>query len=107
MAMTDDETRAFIAQHSNDALAKEHSVYQVWEDGEVTVTKGGDLLGQRGVYCIAEGTGAKGWPVALFPHQNSSSHGFAYVTKEGAKAIRNAIFTEEIEKLTFYKAWPF
>ena len=34
----------------------DHMVYQVWEDGEITLQKGGELLWQRNLHCIAMGT---------------------------------------------------
>lgn len=49
-----DHVAEFLAlhkpQHQND-----HMVYEVWQDGEVTLTKGSDLWRQRSIHCIRMG----------------------------------------------------
>ncbi len=58
MNFQDEPTRDHIAeflalhqpQHQADAM-----VYEVWQDGEVTLTKGGDLWRQRSLHCIRMG----------------------------------------------------
>jgi len=53
-------------------------VYSVWEDGEITLEKGGDLFGQRTLHCIAYGVGIKAQPKDAFPWQNTD-HGRIFV----------------------------
>ncbi len=87
------EIHAIIGSLNNDELAKQPGhVYQVWEDGEITMTKSGELLGCRNLHCME-------WKLDVaiakdnFPHQTSNGHGFAYVTKADAETIRNLIQT--------------
>ena len=88
------QIRALIAQHSNDALAAEEGghVYQIWEDGEITLQKSGSLLWQRNLHCIERGFAEENvLPLSAFPHRHRESHAFAYVSKEGAYEIRAAL----------------
>jgi hypothetical protein len=48
-------------------------VCQIWEDGEVTMTKAGSLFNQRRLITISAGTD-QALPVEMFPHRNSK-HG--------------------------------
>jgi len=81
-----------IILHSKPDLAKvEGMVYQVWEDGEVTLTKCGSLLGQRDLHMICPGHTKATVSVSLFPHQ-CNGHGFIYTDEDGQKAVRTAIF---------------
>jgi hypothetical protein len=83
--------RQLIEQYSDDSLALEFgSVYQIWEDGEITLTKSGALLGQRTLHCMSYGESAKSVDPMIFPHQ-TNGHGFAYVTEKGAETIRSMI----------------
>ena len=84
-----------IAQHGNDTLAEEDGmVYQVWEDGEITLTKSGRLLGQRSLHTIESGWSGKSVPTDWFPHDiQEGKHGFIYTDNEGADAVRHAILT--------------
>ena len=52
----------------HDATAvNDHMVYEVWEDGEVTLTKGGDLYGQRSLHLQRYGDDSKAFPFECFP----------------------------------------
>lgn len=84
-----------IAQHHDPKLAEvDGMVYQVWEDGEVTLQKCGDLLWQRSLHRIKMGDPSKAVDPKLFPCQ-SNGHGYAFVTQGGADAIRNHILNFE------------
>lgn len=87
------DIRALIQKHSNDALAEQEGhVYQIWEDGEITLQKSGPLLWQRNLHCIEMGfTDPDVLPLDAFPHRFRESHAFAYVSKEGAYEIRAAL----------------
>jgi hypothetical protein len=81
---------AAIAEESNDSLSKEPGmVYQVFEDGEVTLQKSGDLLWQRTLHCIMPPFKEAVSP-ELFPHK-MNGHGYAFVTRDGAERIRALI----------------
>ena len=45
---------AFLALHEP-ARQEDHMVYEVWQDGEITLTKGADLWRQRSLHCIHMG----------------------------------------------------
>ena len=83
-------TKKRLADINNDTLAEQAGVvYQVWEDGEITLTKSGSLLGQRGLHCVTWGLDKQVNP-ELFPHQYNG-HGFCYVTESGAALIRQLV----------------
>jgi hypothetical protein len=46
-------------------------VASIWEDGEYTLEKGGDLFGNRSLHMIAPACIAP-WPLELFPMSNGS-----------------------------------
>ena len=75
------------ALHRPDLIASPDSgdggmVCQVWEDGEVTLTKGGSLWGQRTVHTIKFGEAGKGIPFNKMPVQQSNKHGYVVVPYE-------------------------
>jgi hypothetical protein len=78
----------------NPALAKQPGmVYQVWEDGEITLQKSGTLLWQRTLHSIVPGLHVK-VPPTLMPEQSGKAHemhGYAFVTEDDAKIIRDMI----------------
>lgn len=85
--------QALINEHSNDALAEQDGmVYQVWQDGEITLTKSGSLLGQRNLHCVECGVNGFEIKGVVWPHVRPNGNKFIYTTHEGAKAIRNCIF---------------
>ena len=89
--MNDNELRELISANSNPELAKEFGmVYQVWEDGEITLQKSGDLLWQRNLHSIYLGDTSASIPIEWFPH-TVRNHGYIFTDKLGAEAVRNAI----------------
>lgn len=89
------ELKAFIQSASNDELAAMPGhVTQVWHDGEITIQKSGDLLGQRTLHTVRPGLECEklSMPPGDFQHQNQSGNGFIYCTPEDAATIRDAIF---------------
>lgn len=73
MASESEMITAITKYHDPDAW-KKPMVYSVWEDGEVTLEKGGDLFGLRSLHKIKYGDVSKAWPKELFPAQNTN-HG--------------------------------
>ena len=56
----------FLSMH--DALAVDGDmVYEVWEDGEITITKGGDLYCQRSLHLLKAGDVSKALPSESMP----------------------------------------
>jgi hypothetical protein len=82
-----------IAKHHHPELAQIEggNVYQVWEDGEVTLTKCGSLLGHRTLHTIEFGDKNKAISPLLFPEQRSNGHGFIYTDRIGVAAIRKLL----------------
>jgi hypothetical protein len=72
---------AFFALHYPEAPSTGEMVYSVWEDGEITLEKGGDLFGRRTLHCISMGNPAKAWQAVEFPVLNpgNGGHGRIYV----------------------------
>ena len=90
--LTQPEFSALVAAHHKPDLAKGSMVYQVWEDGELTLQKGGDLLWQRTLHVDRMGSARKALPVEWFPCKNSSgSHGYIFTDRAGADIVHDAI----------------
>ena len=96
--MTDLELTALILKHYHPEMAEVPGmVYQVWEDGEITLTKSGDLLGQRSLHCINQGYDYQ-IPLSCFPGDNNGyDHASIYTDREGAETVRLAILKERLE----------
>lgn len=91
---------SMIQKAHNPELAKQEGmVYQLWQDGELTVTKSGELLGLRNLHMIEAGFIRKPemyskWMHVMVP---DGENAFIYCAKEDAYAIREVmqqIFTE-------------
>lgn len=88
----------------NDAHKPQHKadnmVYQVWEDGEITLQKGGSLWNQRTLHTIAFGLPHKKIPTATMPCLNGdASHGYVIVgSNDEAEAVRSLIASIEVTK---------
>ena len=76
----------------HDATAVEdHMVYEVWEDGEITLTKGGDLYGMRNLHVQRYGDESKALPFDSMPVR-FGKHGCIQVrTSEEAYAASDLI----------------
>ena len=76
--------------HSHPELSEQTgSVYQVWDDGEITLQKCGDLLWQRNLHMMEIGFGYSekecSWPNFI------NDHGYIFTDREGAEAVREAL----------------
>jgi len=79
-----------INYHSHPEMAEQTgSVYQVWDDGEITLQKSGELLWQRTLHCIKWGLDYTDkeckWPSSY------NGHGYIFTDREGAEAIGEAL----------------
>ena len=85
------QLRAFIESKHRPELAEQPGmVYQVWEDGELTLQKSGELLWQRTLHQIS-GPVITGWQAVSMPCQYGP-HGFVTVaSKEDAEQVRQAM----------------
>lgn len=85
--------QAMIKEASNDECKNDAMVTQLWSDGEITMTKGGDLLGQRPRHCIYVGLFAVNSPnecaiSTAMAHTSSSGYSYIYCSSDDAQAIR-------------------
>lgn len=93
MSMTTEEKVVALMALHNEEHIKDDMVYEVWEDGEVTLTKGGDLYGQRTLHCTMLGDPSKALPIELLPSRYN--HGRIVVgTREVAIEARSIILGE-------------
>ncbi|CAL9988620.1 hypothetical protein VPHD51_0204 [Vibrio phage D51] len=90
-----DNVIKMLNELSNDKAAQDSMVCQLWSDGEITLQKGGDLLGMRTLHCIHQAVLPEHHLVhkllvGEMPHQASNGFGFLYCssTEEAAK-VRN------------------
>lgn len=90
--MTQDDKIAAIARYHAPEAKAQSMVYSVWEDGEITIEKGGSLFGQRNLHCVAPGHGCKAWDKNLFPMQNVLHGRILVATNKDAEAFRALIF---------------
>ncbi len=77
------------ALNNDDLAAQDGDVHQAWNDGEITFTKSGSLLGHRILHCVSPGLCVK-LPREYFPH-TTGEHGFCYTTEKGCDIIRDLV----------------
>jgi hypothetical protein len=81
------ELRALVASAHSLAHLAENSVCQVWDDGEITSQKGGELLWNRTLHSIYP---ALGFVTDVeFPCAHDSGHRYAVVTHDEALRVRS------------------
>jgi hypothetical protein len=56
--MTLEDIRKLVVASNSPESLEDSMVYMVWEDGEITVTKGGPLLWQRTLHMVRSGYAA-------------------------------------------------
>lgn len=69
----DDDTTVLHSLNRPELKAEQGMVYEIWEDGEITLTKSGDLYGQRNLHCIVPGMNGICVPLPEKRHNNHSS----------------------------------
>jgi len=80
-----------IDLHNHPEMAEQAGmVYQVYEDGEITLQKSGDLLGQRNLHRMS-------WPHEQYKKgykwpSTVSGFGYIYTDREGAEAVRDSLY---------------
>lgn len=89
--ITKEMIEAAALKADNEQLSKEHGmVHQVWQDGEITCQKSGDLLWQRSLHCFAPPVLRATELGLMFPHRHGGNS-YAWVTSEDAHTIRSMI----------------
>jgi len=83
-----EEIQAELVSLDNPALKNESTVCEMWEDGEITYTKGGELYGLRGLHMIYPGF--TGLSMDL-PHKHNNGHSQVFIPPEDAKRLWDEI----------------
>lgn len=86
---------AVIELHNLEAL-KMPMVFEVWEDGEVTITKGGDLYNQRNLHLCYFGNSSKALPFDSLPLKNKMHSRIACLTDEDAFKAHTLIINRSL-----------
>ena len=76
------------AAHNPALAALDGMVYQIWNDGEVTLQKSGALLWRRNLHTIREGTGHR-IPAETMPCQ-INGYGFAFISDDDYEDLHDA-----------------
>lgn len=90
------------SKHKPELAERSGMVYQIWEDGEITLQKSGELLWQRNLHCIKSGIinilRKEDMPVVL------ESHGYAFIeSEEVGNQIRKKMLDFNNQMLEFIK----
>jgi hypothetical protein len=94
MFTQDEIIRMVWELHSPEAGAQP-GVYEVWEDGEVTLTKGGELYGRRGLHIVdSYGDGGLALPFDSLPIKNSQHSRIWAASRKDAYRARALILGE-------------
>ena len=74
-------------------LRKAHGmVYEIWEDGEITLQKCGELYGMRNLHCIVPGFSTVNIPLPYKLHHNHSNMALEQNDIPRARAIMAELF---------------
>jgi hypothetical protein len=94
------KAQELVNARSDDGRKQDHMVYQVWNDGEVTLQKGGDLLWKRTLHSDAPGL-HKGIKLDInWPHKTTVGYSYIFTDREGAYAVREAIRAALVEHIS-------
>jgi hypothetical protein len=80
---------------NDDNAANQPMVYQVWEDGEITIQKAGELLWQRNLHCVQPGCPDKTLPIDALCHKYNSHSYIFCATREVAVHAADLICMRE------------
>ena len=82
------------ALHDPEAI-KESMVYEVWEDGEITITKGSDLYGKRTRHLDTHGDSGLALPCDALAEKNSKHSRIYCKDRETALKVHRLIMGME------------
>lgn len=80
-----------LAMHKNPRLATTMMTYEVWQDGEVTLTKAGDIFRCRNMHCCEPATGDDVIDVGRMPERLGENGSICVLIHEEAMVIRDWI----------------
>lgn len=91
--MEDSELGVLLRRHHKPELErKDGMVYQVWEDGEITLQKSGHLMWQRSLHTIEEGEHlVKGATKVVLPCEHNNHTYVVCADIESARKVRQFI----------------
>ena len=90
MKTTKDLAEFILTYHKPELAQQEGSVWQIWEDGEITLQKSGELLWQRTLHSIKAGIFIL--PKEIMPVVEKK-HGYAFIESETiGNIIREEMF---------------
>jgi hypothetical protein len=92
--MSEQEIIAAVCALHDTTAYRQPMVYQVWEDGEVTLTKGGELYGHRGLHVDSCGDAGLALPFDCLPVKNSKHCSIWAATREDAYRAKGLILGE-------------
>ena len=89
--VTREEIESLAKEVDRPELAAEPGmVHQVWQDGEVTLQKSGELLWQRTLHCDKPAVPGAANAMLEFPHRRGSNS-YAWVTEADALRVRELV----------------
>lgn len=94
--MNESEIIACVCALHDPAALQEAMVYEVWEDGEITLTKGGAIYGQRTLHLMASGDKWMALPWDSLPLKNTKHSRIAVKTHQIAMTARALIFGDAL-----------
>ena len=80
-----------LAMHKNPRAADTQMTYEVWQDGEVTLTKAGDIFRHRNLHCHLPATGDDVIDVNIMPERLGKNGSICVLRHEEAMVIRDWI----------------
>ncbi len=80
-----------LARHVDPRKPEHMMIYEVWQDGEVTLTKAGDIFRCRNMHCCEPATGDDVIDVNLMPERLGKNGSICVLTHEDAMIIRDWI----------------
>lgn len=87
-----------LAMHVDPRIPRNSMVYEVWQDGEVTITKSGDLFRRRILHCLIPETGDDAIDPNLMPERLGKNGSICVLTHEDAIIIRDWITAQRPKK---------
>lgn len=93
--MTEPEVIAAVCGLHSPSAVGNAMVYEVWEDGEITLTKGGDLYGQRKLHLDVNGDKGLALPWDSLPIKGSKHSRIWADTREDALRAHRLIMGAE------------
>jgi hypothetical protein len=94
---TQDTIKAMIALHDENAIKQPGHVYEVWEDGEITLTKSGELYGLRNLHMIQPGLN-RSLPWDSLPLKNTRHSRIATLSEATAVKARDLIRKLDVDE---------